>query len=239
MRESVTDEAEGWEWELVVDQDRFSAHNDYYYKGTLCHRVTLQSPMANHCTGYRLIRKDLQYCRTWFSKIADIQTQDPAFNIDPKNVVYSQSAEQDYMKRALFVAGLTTYGKCFTEAKGRRIKLERPNIDSRFHQVHDDTLSHRHNYAAHSGEDTLEQSTMFLVLDAIENRQTFPLLRYELLQPSAYHKDNIYEVIELVDHLIEYVNKKIEVLEQKIKQEIFDKGIEYWYKLAQEQDCGD
>jgi len=134
----------------------------------------------------------------------------------------------------LYVASLTFYGKCFAQCEGRRARLNKKNIDIKFHEIHDEILKQRNNYAAHSGADKFEDVKIALVLAPKIKTNLPPWLYREVNQPDLYmwSKDEI-GFRALVEHVQANVQEKMKVVSKKIlADEVAPLGKEYWYKKA-------
>ena len=126
-------------------------------------------------------------------------------------------------------------GKCFTQCRGRRIKLDGKIIDEKYKEAHEDAINMRHNFAAHSGADKFEEVKVALVLPPNKKSNMAPILYKELIQPDVMftHPENDIGFREVVIHLQEKVLDKMRNLTDKIMfEEIAPKGKDYWYKKA-------
>ena len=74
---------------------------------------------------------------------------------DPKN---------DIILQAIMKAIVVTYGKCFSEAKARKIKLEQACISKDHHNVHLYMMTMRNQYVAHGGLSQHEHIDLILLL---------------------------------------------------------------------------
>lgn len=74
----------------------------YWYKGKVCKRVLLDSPMARQMAGYVLIEKDLRSATVWLDEIVRIRGEDAA--LDAKGSRNSEDRE-----RYNLVKGISLY----------------------------------------------------------------------------------------------------------------------------------
>ena len=162
-----------WEKETVLGSSARESYNNYFYKKEPAYRVIVDIPRANSLAGYFLIEKDLRSSLIWLNEIKSILSDDENFNNPNGHVNANYDREKFNYVKALFVAALTFYGKCFTQCKGRKIKLEKCCLDSKFHTTHGDAMKYRHNFAAHSGEELLEQACVVLALDKKKQPNTY------------------------------------------------------------------
>ena len=134
--------------------------------------------------------------------------------------------------KSLFFSSLIFYGKCFTQAKGRGVKLERSIIPPEYHNKHDIIMTYRHTLAAHSGEGKWDTGKVNLVLPPNKNSKVGIHIK-----PETYRLDfeddrmDDDKFLELVNLVHTKVKAKSETIGQKIINEIIiPKGKEYWYK---------
>ena len=106
--------------------------------------------MARQMSGYVLIEKDLRSAAIWLAEINKIRGDDVL--LDHKGSRHSKDRERYNLVKGLFVAALTFYGKAFSQCEGRRVKLERRQLETEFHEAHDEAISFRNYFAAHSGK---------------------------------------------------------------------------------------
>jgi hypothetical protein len=132
----------------------------------------------------------------------------------------------------LFVAALTFYGKAFSQCEGRRIKLDRKQLDAAFHEAHDSAISFRNNFAAHSGAQFLERSEIALVLPPKAKREVVPRVFREMTQPDyAVEREGQVSFSALVGHARSLALRKISELPDRIlSEEVLPKGYAYWSK---------
>ena len=201
--------------------------NTYYYRRKKALSIHLNSILANQLAGYVLIEKDLRNILIWLNELL------PALDdLSSDGFQKSPDRKQFNIVKGLFVASLTFYGKCFNQCDGRKNKLNKKNIkDEKLKEIHEDIMSMRHNFAAHSGEEKIELVRISLVLDPKKERNTPPNIMKEMLQPDTFIKYQIEDFIELVEYLQKFVIEKMKALELRIlSEEVLKKGKDYWYK---------
>jgi hypothetical protein len=215
-----------WEIREVLDRTTGEVERFYAYKRKPCKRIELSSPLARQLAGYSLIEKDLRSVATWLREIGARHTE--ATKGEGDGFGHSTDRETYTLIKGLFVAALTFYGKCFAHCEGRRIKLERAQLSGRYLPTHDEAITYRHNFAAHSGAAKLESVKVALVLP---NKATVPPRIYqELQQPDLlWSRTREGSFAELVEHARSIADRKIEELTSKIlSEEVLPKGLEYW-----------
>lgn len=227
MRE--VDKGNGWKVQEILEPDGKRRHTKYFYKHKRAPRILITSKMAEQLAGYALIEKDLRNVLLWLQEIDRIYPHIER----PNKTVISPDRERFTIIKALYVAALTFYGKCFTKCEGRRIKLDKKIMDDKYKELHDNIMHMRHNYAAHSGADNFEEVKVALVLYPSKRSKLPPILYKELTQPDVILKDPGDDVgfSDLIEHLQSKVLEKIVLLDNKImSEEIIPKGKDYWYK---------
>lgn len=211
----------------IVEPKSGRIHRTYTYKRKLCRRVMLESRLCSQLAGYVLIEKDLRSVLLWLQEIDRLDERPLAERTRsakaPNRKTYS-------VVKGLFVAALTFYGKCFTRCDGRPVKLERAQIEERFREGHDDCISYRNNFAAHSGAKKLETVEIALVFPLkYKNPIEFQIFK-ELNQPDFFRSaPGESSLIELVEHVRSIANSKIDVLSTKIRdEEVIANAGKYW-----------
>ncbi len=217
-----------WSNRFVIDPNTGKTFYKYFYKRKPAYRIEICTPTAKALAGYALIEKDVRSALFWLNSIIKILKDDKNWAESKIHHKSSSDREQMNLVKGLFVAALTFYGKCFSQCKGRRIKLEVSNLDKEFHDDHELAMMFRHNFAAHSGAELLEYTQIIVALD--KKKKSLPHFSIDLMQPDVMAADNIYDFVKLFEHAKAFTDKKIEVLTLKVKEYIVSKGSEYWYK---------
>lgn len=217
-----------WSVKQFVEPKSGKIHRIYSYKGKVCKRIQLESNLAMQMAGYVLIEKDLRSAGIWLAEIQKLRGSDEL--LDKHGSRRSPDRERYNVVKALFVAALTFYGKAFAQAEGRRVKLERRQLATEFHEVHDDAISFRNNFAAHSGAKSLEKARIAVVLPP-KGKRAPPTINREMDQPDWMIQKEGKTFAELVAHAHLVPIRKISELERKIMdEEVLPLGYAYWEK---------
>jgi hypothetical protein len=188
-------------------------HRTYTYKEKACTRYELTSRRAQHLAGYTLIEKDLRSVLIWLREIDRLGEPER----DLKGSARATDRARYDLVKGFFVAALTFYGKCFTGAEGRLISLDRKQIDERFRALHDECMGFRNNFAAHSGAKRIETVSIALAVPLKQGPVNVCNLYRELYQPDVFRTSSgETTMIELVEHVGDIANKKIDLLAQSI-----------------------
>jgi hypothetical protein len=118
----------------------------------------------------------------------------------------------EFAARSIWISTVVTYGKCFVDAEGRRLKLERKTVKAlgpSLLECHDKPMSERHEYAAHGG-DSLHEAARFGI--AVSNLDPLELVHVAFdLQAWLPGKDQSAMAIDLCRQLQIEVAKRVEV----------------------------
>lgn len=218
---------DGWEIHEILDPTTKERKNKYFYKRKRAPSVHLKDKVSQQLAGYSLIEKDLRNVLIWLDEIDKKHTLDHS-----KGSQISPDRETYNIIKALYVAALTFYGKCFTSCEGRKVKLDIKLIDDEYVETHKDIMHMRHNFAAHSGADSFEECKISLVLYPNKRINEKPFLQREIMQIDlSIDEENSFR--SLTKHIQTKVLIKIGKLEKRIfEKEILVKGKDYWYKKA-------
>lgn len=226
---AVTDD---WSVSEFLDRASGKVYRRYTYKRKPCIRVVLNSRLSQQLAGWTLIEKDLRNVAVWLKEIESRHKEAPkrkgeSFGIGRDRETYN-------LIKGLFVAALTFYGKCFSKCEGRPVKLERAQLEERYRVLHDECISYRHNFAAHSGAAKIESVEIAVVLPEKFRSSVSPRIYHELSQPDLAWPSGDDEVSfqKLVEHARDIAGAKITRLSDKIlHEEVLPKGYDYWRKL--------
>ena len=209
-----------------LDSSTGEAHRIYTYKLKPCRRVVLSSRLCTHLSGYTLIEKDLRSVLFW---LEEIEKRHVNPKTEKRKTFRASTDRENYnLIKGLFVAAITFYGKCFSKCEGRPVKLERAQLDPKFHELHDECISYRHNFAAHSGSTKIERVDVALVsLIKFGGSVTFQIYK-ELHQPDLMWPQNP-TLIHLVEHVRLIADHKAKLLEERIRtEEVVAKAAALW-----------
>ena len=215
------------EYKHYLDRVTGKAYRTYSYKRRPCKRIELRSRLVDQLAGYTLMEKDLRSVAIWLKEIEKLHTDGPKRKTESFH--NSQDREKYNLIKGLFVAALTFYGKCFTKCEGRPVKLERAQLDALFHEIHDSSISLRHNFAAHSGARRIEHVEIALVFpDRPTSTSPFQIFR-ELHQPDLFWPEPPDKTLhDLVAHVKQIVDAKITRLSEKVvKEEVLPNARKY------------
>ena len=212
-----------WKVKEHIDPKTGIASRRYTYKNKSCKRKVIDTNYGRQLAGYCLIEKDLRNCIAWLSEIERLyassgENKERGFAISGNREIFN-------VIKALYVAMITFYGKCFAGCEGRRVKLERSKIEEKYRELHDHCIRHRNNYTAHSGAEKIETCQIVLVYPSkvARNKPVKTNLFTEIAQPDAMLVDKgeqqEVDLMGLFEHVKTQVERKIKLLTEKIYEE--------------------
>lgn len=208
-----------------------AASINYFWDEHLAPKVEISGKLVDKLSGYTLIKKDLDNALKWMKLAEKLASgvQSP----EDKGYVHMTDRETFDVIKAYFVAALTFYGKCFTEAAGRHANASRDWLDVRYRDLHDSYMSYRHNFAAHSGNERFELATTYVLLHP-NRRELLPYLPTIRLQPDlALPSPGELGLADLIEHVATKVTDKYNKLSQKIIHDfIIPAGVVHWCSAA-------
>jgi len=202
----------------------------YFWKRNEVPKIEITGPLVNRLSGLTLIQKDLTNCISWIKKAKEMTS----LSIGKENAEYVSNDDRETFNvvKALFVASLSFYGKCFTEASGRGAQVSRNWLSKEFKSSHDYHMKYRHNFAAHSGDENVEIAKTFVLLHPKRKMEFLPFLPTVRNQPDfIFSTESETDFEYLLLHVAELVNDKYQKLGEKIIDELISpKGIDFWHE---------
>lgn len=225
-----------WEVDEIKHRNRGIIEIQYYYKGVPAIHVPLEGGIAIQIAGYSLIKYDLQMILSWLSTVVNeynirgiIKTKQTIVNETPE-----ESREIFEFIKGMMAASFSFYGKLFTKAEGRKVKLERQifNGDKKLTEFHDELILLRNNFSAHSGKERVEYVDVSLELDTIRGRNTRPLLVSSVNQPNAWNNKFMDDFKNICEYLIAKVDAKTASISSKYFESLTRQRIDMFYEIA-------
>ncbi|MGY9710126.1 hypothetical protein ACTM4A_18825 [Citrobacter freundii] len=201
------------------------------YNDMLIKSVILEGGVAARASSLSLILRDLESAYGWYKRALEIVQSDSIKNDSDDDYIEIDNLSISSEARAFFVASITFYGKAFTEAVGRKLKMEKKWLDPRFHEMHDTFIEYRHNFAAHSGSESFEHAKTILILVPHKSRGLVyqPMTVRGQLSVIITPDSNVNELFE---HAIETVTKKYTETLERIRKYVFTMPGNYWVTAA-------
>lgn len=219
--------------ERFLDPQTGEADVHYLWNGVLVPKVLLTGKIANQISGLALIRKDLNNAKRWVQRAYDLTSEERA--AAPEDTFYQHSEDRSRLDdaKAFFVAGLTFYGKAFTEAAGRNAQVQRDWLSLEFRDLHDHYMDFRHNFAAHSGDLKLEQSRSYLLLIPERGGATLRLGTFRMQPDVAGTKKQEASFISLLDHVMSVVSDRYFEAAKRLIEAAATRPLAFLYAAAQ------
>lgn len=225
-----------WKVEDKLNVETNKVENEYYYKTEKAIRLKLESRIAQQYSGWILIEKDIRNIMSWLKLFIDVVKEINNGEIPEASQMRSGAfPEKNDLAKGLLIAIVTVYGKLFSQAEGRKVKLEK-NIyaDSEAKlNIHESILELRNKYAAHGGAHEYEYVNIAVLLDSNRERNTLPAITKELSQPESFNYRDIPLFNEMLVTLKEYANNKIVIIGDKVMDGILSKDLDFWYYMAE------
>lgn len=208
--------------ELTINSKTGEQSAVYSYKGKSCKARLITGPLAKQFIGYSLIREDLTDAEKWLQEAFYLSPEHKSHN-DEDGESYSLGTLDDSKNiiiKSLFFSSIIFYGKCFTEAKGRGIKLEKTIIPVPYHEKHNQIMEFRHTLAAHSGEGRWDTGKLNLVR-SLDQRLFWirPVLNRLNFLDDRTEKHNFLGLVQTVQKVV--IDKKRKIERKIAEQEEF------------------
>jgi hypothetical protein len=204
---------------------------NFSYKERTVPTVELRGALAEMVRGFSQIKADLNDARTWLTTAEELLRSDPGMNTSGEltlDTAISPTA------RGLFIGALAFYGKSFTNCPGRRARMEEKFLDSRFHVAHQSFMTYRNAYAAHSGQEKIERSSLYMLLHPEREKYHSLVLRVEGGRPNldiAAPDGTLFE--DLIEHAASVAqSRKVKMSEVLLSTKVYPRGIAFWYDVA-------
>jgi hypothetical protein len=219
----------------ILDPSTGEADVNYDWDGRLVPKIPITGRLIDQLSGYSLIKKDLDSALRWVGSAKKIASTHP--NWGQLGYFHATDRESFDLVKAYFVASLAFYGKCFTEAAGRHAQVSRDWLDTNYRTVHDEVMKYRHNLAAHSGDERIENTKTYVLLKP--DRTAFlPFLPTARFQPDViFPSEAELGFEELIKHVGAKVAERYDKVAQKIIGEcIIPAGVSFWAAAAEKGD---
>lgn len=210
-----------------LDQATGVVSHAYYWDGQLARKVEISGRLVEQLNGYTLMKKDLDSALTWIRRAEQLATE--VRGVDESQYTHINDREIGYSVKAFFVASLTFYGKCFTEAAGRRAQASRDWLDQKYRDAHDHFMNYRHNFAAHSGDEGMEYAKTYVLIHP-SARMLLPYLPTARLQPDvALPGVGDIGLAELIENLsVKVVERYDKLVFKIISEHVLPRGPQFW-----------
>ncbi len=200
-----------------------------------------KNKLVRQFTSYGSIELELRYLNDIIDKLAAIRIQD----IEEQN--FDKNDSHLVVKKSLFIAAVTSYGRCFNSTKkGGRISMDEqfiingfpnlPNIpdfpDLSLKEIlkfHKRLMNLRNKFVSHADKSIFDQTIPFIEFSFKKNLLKSKF-NYISLNLYSFDQAEMTYFIILVGFLQKKVKEKMKLLSDKIVDEITEEGLLYLYK---------
>ncbi len=175
-----------------------------------------------------MVKKDLKFVEKVINHAIKISSvifkQEDLSYLEIENNVAVIRKEIDVdsdLYKSLYISAVVTYGKCFVQAKGRKVKLEIADIfsdDETMKKLHLDIMESRHQYIAHAGVTKFEHSKPVLVFTPYDE----PYFNAESGHVSGFGAEELNQFLSLV----KFVHAKVNDIFEKKSDKLYETEIE-------------
>jgi hypothetical protein len=148
------------------------------------------------------------------------------------------SIEVGELQYSLWMSAVVTYGKCFANADGRKVKLEELHVTKACSDAlsfHRDLLSLRNEFFAHAGNNDYEASNVGIILSPnIEAKEVIGVNHINVKKRSVT-EEFIVPFCHLCNELYSVVEKMGEKVHEKVFEEYKSMDIEALYAQSAKQ----
>lgn len=200
----------------------------YLHRGVVLPKVILSGNVAEQMKSFKSIDKDLRNILSWISQINEIFLIE---NYD-QNFYPSMHDSNAAIAKGLFIAILSVYGRCFTQANGRKFTLDKKHVPEKYKSLHDELMDARHNFAAHKGD--FEGDNCQIVMTVSGNAKRIRSLIFSETQQPYFSQDLITnsdgnEMIGLCEELRKVVNDKYDEICNRINHNyVYLQPVKIW-----------
>lgn len=182
------------------------------------------SKINNHAmrviSSYQLIKGDL---RLTIEQAKVAIEKKKIIDLDIENGIHSGALSENHIiTLGLYNSCITRYAKCFTESKGRNVKLESKEVSKitspEVFELHEHLLHLRHNWTAHGGNTKKDSQAELIIYNKNESKpDSFTPLFLGTTEPLPA-KNELESIIFLCNTLIDYVDGLVKLKEEKFYQ---------------------
>ncbi|HCT7633435.1 hypothetical protein PCP41_15770 [Pseudomonas aeruginosa] len=189
------------ETEIVEGGRKYTIYRD----GKLWKVARLLGDPAERVAGFQALLTDIYKMQSYLSLACEIYTHKLSSELQ-LNIFDSGNRDQ-VVCSSLYLSAVSLYGKCFTNPKGRKAKLEESELKKRLSdkqlQTHNRLTHLRHNWTAHGGNS--DHELLVSVVAFSSDGRAIPLY---LAQSTAITPiEEMQGILELCDPMIELVEE--------------------------------
>ena len=221
--------------EVNVNPETLECDPEYYAAGVKLVKREITTEQAKKYAAHSLIAKDLKYLIKMMKYASSIALEG---NPDEESTSVFVRNEIDYKSdilKAIYISSVVTYGKCFAQAHGRKVKLDREAIFKDASKIvkdaHDDLMAQRNDYVAHGGNTKYESAKTFLLLHPSIEEKLPPVITTSAMHVYGFSKSEYSRFLDLFEYVQEKHRITIKKLDSALqKREVEGKPLSEFYE---------
>lgn len=181
----------------------------YLFDGDPCVHAVIDCVQARDAAKYQLVYKELEFCEAAINYYLNTF---PLVDGDVMNV----SLDDDRMLclRAIYMAAVVAYAKCFNNPGKNRTRLDRHKVfhndQANFMAFHQWIMEeHRHNYISHSNETDLEEAFTVILFAPMNMAPGWYQISPHVRFSSVPDPRDMSSFLHVVKHVMDWVRAKI------------------------------
>lgn len=203
----------------------------YRLDGQPCPTVLLDGHIARRVAGIAAILADLVDARQWVEEVHRILG--PMTPRELGDLHFSSNELSLPMQvKPMWLAAVVTYMKCFTENEERKISMNYPDLDSKFHETHKLIQAVRNDYFAHAGKSSHERYHSYLILGPNREAGNFKISHHVARSDFSDDRNDNVPFLALIDEAIRVADKMGSKAKVRLEKEVLEQGLAYWYEKA-------
>lgn len=186
--------------------------------GNKCPLLFADTQLARRLSGLTQIMDDLKHAKELAGLISSVEIGE--------------------LQYSLWMSAVVTYGKCFANASGRKIKLEELHVSEACVDAlsfHRDLLSLRNEFFAHAGDNDYEISNVGIILSPQIGVKEVIGVNHINVKKRSVTEEFIVPFCHLCDELYKIVEQLGEKVHEKVFEEYKNMDIEELYAKATKQ----
>lgn len=189
------------------------------FEGEICPYITVETGLGKSLVGHEIIKRDLNDCMHILESLEKNVTDDPV------------------LLNALWESFITKYGRSFADAnKGRGVKIEAKEMfnddNGVYKDNHDYLINERNNFSAHAGDsdsDIFEARLALKPESKGKGKLGFYISRDIVISACP---EALLENRQLIKYVISFVDKKLDGIYLRIKEDFNKAEIDELYENA-------
>lgn len=196
----------------------------FTYKGNPCPYLCPTGEEVTELESWLLFRSDLNCA---------LESLKHILYIESKPTIFPSS---ESISRGLLFSSIVSYAKCFAQARGRVVRLEKEHVfegEAELLKTHNQVLKMRNKFVAHGDKSEFEHVMVRIALTP-EPFSKEVLTPYSLVASVAsLSKDTIKDYIKMASYVGSFIELKIDKLNDFLKTELALMDLDEVYSYAE------